>query len=144
VAVDDSIPQIRRNPDANHAALEWSNYVVGQAMQASLGLVGPDVLGIAVEIRNDGVTFHVALFRHTAQADEDIEDMVFEFDALTAGVGEGGIPWDVAITVGDFGPNWDGNELRRIFLVHESVRVAAGSRPVNWSLDKRDQDHHNG
>jgi len=129
VAIDDAFPQIRRNPDADQAALDWSNYVVGQAVQASLGLIGPDVLGIAVEIQKSGVTFHVALFRHTTQADEDIEDMVFEFDALTAGVVEGGIPWRVTVTVDGLRPQWDGNELRPIFLAHESVRVAAGRTP---------------
>ncbi len=90
--IDDAFPQIRRNPDADQAALDWSNYVVGEAVQASLGLIGPEVLGIAVEVQKSGMTFHVTLVKQTTQADEDIEDMVFEFDARTAGVVEGGIP----------------------------------------------------
>jgi hypothetical protein len=79
-------------PDADRAELDWTNYVVVQAVQASLGLIRPDVLGIAVEARADGVTFQVALFRGSTQADEDVEDIVFEFDALTCTDMEGGVP----------------------------------------------------
>jgi hypothetical protein len=123
----DAFPRARRNPDADPAELEWAGYVVEQAVGASLGLIGPDVLGLAVEVRKDGVIFHVALFRRSKRADDDIEDMVFEFDALTAGDMEGGIPWSVAITVGGLSPRWDGGQLRPISLAHESVRIAVES-----------------
>jgi hypothetical protein len=124
VAASDAFPRASRNPNADPAELEWTSYVVEQAVRASLGLIGPDVLGLAVEARKDGVTFHVALFRRSKRADDDIEDMVFEFDALTAGDMKGGIPWNVAITVGSFSPQWDGSQLRPIFVAHESVRTA--------------------
>lgn len=51
----DAFPRARRNPDADPAELEWAGYVVEQAVGASLGLIGPDVLGLAVEVRKDGV-----------------------------------------------------------------------------------------
>ncbi|MFB6783406.1 hypothetical protein ACFCX0_40315 [Streptomyces sp. NPDC056352] len=61
------------------------NYLLLQTGQASLGLIGPDVLGIAVEPRQDEIVLHFAIAAHTAEVEEDLDDIVFELRAFLGG-----------------------------------------------------------
>ncbi|GIG01132.1 hypothetical protein [Catellatospora citrea] len=118
MAESSGYPQIVLNPDADLQRLTWENHVVLAAVQASLGNIGPDVRGIAVEAGKDRVTFHVALTQRSAKGDEDIEDMLSEFEAVTGGYVRGTFALDTLVTVGDTGPEWSGYRWRRIFLAH--------------------------
>jgi hypothetical protein len=118
VADRSEYPQFIFNPDADVRKLAWENHVVLVAVQASLGNVGPDVRGIAVEAGADRVTFHVALGQRSPRSDEDIDDMLVEFDAGTAGCVQGDFTLGTVVTVGDAGPGWSGYPWRRIFLAH--------------------------
>lgn len=111
-------PQSILHPDAEQRKLARENSIVLMALQASLGLVGPDVRGMAVEAGEDRVTFHVALTQRSARSDEDLDDLLFEFEALTWGMVRGGFALDTVVTVGDTGPAWSGHPWRRIFLAH--------------------------
>ncbi|MEU5788307.1 hypothetical protein ABZ754_11325 [Micromonospora purpureochromogenes] len=117
MTTNDDWPQVILNPDAG-PRLIWENHVVLGAVQASLGLIGPNVRGIAVEAQKDRVTFHVALTQRSPQAEDDIEDMIFDFEALSWGEVPGGLTVDTVITVGDTGPEWTGYQWRRIFIAH--------------------------
>ncbi|MFJ3882918.1 hypothetical protein ACIPW5_36380 [Streptomyces sp. NPDC090077] len=61
------------------------NYLLIQTGQASLGLIGPYVLGIAVEPRPEEIVLHFAVAAHTAEVEEDLEDIVFELAVFLAG-----------------------------------------------------------
>jgi len=67
-------------------ALIRRNYLLLQTGQAALGLIGPDMLGIAVEPRiDDVIVLHFAVAARTAEVEEDIEDIVGDLDALLGG-----------------------------------------------------------
>jgi hypothetical protein len=70
---------------AEERALLRRNYVLLQTGQAALGLIGPNLLGIAIELRTDAIVLHFAISTHTAEVDEEIEDIFFELDALLSG-----------------------------------------------------------
>ncbi|MER5728434.1 hypothetical protein ABT084_08840 [Streptomyces sp. NPDC002138] len=61
------------------------NYLLIQTGQASLGLIGPDVLGIAVEPRPEEIVLHFAIAARTAEVEEDLEDIAFELEVFLAG-----------------------------------------------------------
>lgn len=56
-----------------------------RACQASLGLVGRDVLGLAVEPRQDEVVLHAAVVRETPEAVRDLHDIAAELKLLLVG-----------------------------------------------------------
>nr|WTB28166.1 hypothetical protein OG781_00020 [Streptomyces sp. NBC_00830]WTB35917.1 hypothetical protein OG781_46565 [Streptomyces sp. NBC_00830] len=61
------------------------NYLLLQAGQASLRLIGPDLLGIAVEPRPGAIVLHFAVAAVTAEVEEDLDDIVFELEVFLAG-----------------------------------------------------------
>ncbi|WP_143193891.1 hypothetical protein [Micromonospora sp. CB01531] len=124
MTANDEHPEITPEADGDLERIR-RNETVLEAVQVSLGLIGPDVLGIAVESRSDGVTFHVALARRTAEADEDIEDMIADYEARTLGYVPSEFTIDAAVTVEDTGPQWRGRRWSVIYLAHPSIRRAA-------------------
>ncbi|MFI7105495.1 hypothetical protein ACIBK9_04235 [Nonomuraea sp. NPDC050227] len=67
--------------------LERENAIVLDAVQALLGLVSADVIAVAVCVETDRVGLHFWVRRRTSELDEDIEDAIFELDALLSGEG---------------------------------------------------------
>jgi hypothetical protein len=65
--------------------VERGNLLVLQALQASIGLISHDMLGVAVEREPDRVVLHFCLAERSETVDEDIDQMVFELDALLGG-----------------------------------------------------------
>jgi hypothetical protein len=61
------------------------NYLLLQTGQAALGLIGPDMLAIAVEAQPDAIVLHFAVAAHTTEIGEDIDDIAFELEALLVG-----------------------------------------------------------
>ena len=96
--------------------LDRENMLVIQAVQASLGLVSPDVLGISVEARHSQVILHFAVKRKTPDIGEDIDEIMFEFDALL----EGSEILKSRIYLGVPDKNWPGRVGRLIYLAKPS------------------------
>jgi len=61
------------------------NYLLLQAGQAALGLIGRDLLGLATEPRPEEIVIHAAVARETAELSEDLRDMAAELDGFPAG-----------------------------------------------------------
>ena len=66
-------------------ALLWQHYVHAQTAQASRGLIGHDVLALAVEIGEGSVTLHAVVSQRTDEVLEDIDDVCSELDVLLDG-----------------------------------------------------------
>jgi len=112
------IPYVRTGPGAG-PALEWENAAVLMTLEASQGLIGPDVAGMSVQITDDEITIHVCLRAYTEAVVEDMDDLVFELEALMAGVV---IPMPQVTVVAYVGPldaSWPGHGHRRIFTAHD-------------------------
>jgi len=62
--------------------LRRENEVTLNAVQALLGLISSDVIAVAVRTEQDRVDLTFWVRRHTPEVDEDIDDAVFELDAL--------------------------------------------------------------
>lgn len=70
---------------AQERALLRRNYLLLQTAQAALGLIGPDILGIAVEPREDTVVLHFAVTERTPEVEEDIQDIADDLEAFLGG-----------------------------------------------------------
>lgn len=107
--------------EQHDSALAWENMAVLMTLQASQGLIGPDVAGMSVQVTNDEITIHVCLRAYTEAAVEDMDDLVFELEALLAGVV---IPMPQVTVVPYVGPHdarWPGYGHRRIFTAHDGA-----------------------
>jgi hypothetical protein len=70
------------SPDDLGRAPAWRNYVVAQAVQATLGLIPSDALAVGVELNGPSATLHVQLARASATTTEDLQEIVGELEAL--------------------------------------------------------------
>lgn len=93
-------------------SLDRENMLVLQAVQASLGLISQDVLGISVEAGSGQVVIHFAVKQNTEDMSEDISDIMFELDALL----EGSELLISRIYLGVPDENWPGRAGRLIYL----------------------------
>lgn len=62
----------RPTPGDPARALDWRNYVITQATQASLGLIPRNAVALGVRIAGDVITMHCQLL---AVADDDKDDL---------------------------------------------------------------------
>jgi len=104
------------NPDLSDAEIEtldWENWLTLQTVQAFLGDISDNFLGIAVEPRADAATVHVALRHESADDAESVRDALGDLDALL----EGRVTLDECLVVGtpDVG-RWTTSGLRLVFL----------------------------
>lgn len=108
------------NPDlslSEECALLRRNYLLLQTGQAALGLIGPDVLGIAVEPRHDEVILHIAAASRTEALDEDLADMTGDLDAYLSDGPEHLTRISVQVHVGTADDTWPGRAHALLFLV---------------------------
>ncbi|WIX93235.1 hypothetical protein [Amycolatopsis sp. DG1A-15b] len=84
------------------------NYLLLQTGQAALGLIGPDMLAIAVEAQPEAIVLHFAVAAHTTEIDEDINDIAFELDALLGGGPEQSSGITTQIHLGQPDNTWPG------------------------------------
>ena len=101
---------------AEERALLRRNYLLLQAGQATLGSIGANLLGIAVEPRTDAVVLHFAIAAHTTEVDEDIEDIFLELDALLSGGPEEHSTLKTQIHVGQPDDTWAGRSHALLYL----------------------------
>jgi hypothetical protein len=92
-------------------------------LQASQGLIGPEVLGLSVEAKTDEIIVHVCLREKNEAVVDDLDDLVAEFDAVQAGVVQPSVRVTIAKYLGDTDPRWPGYFHRRIFLVSDRMRA---------------------
>ncbi|MFC7266733.1 MULTISPECIES: hypothetical protein [Streptomyces] len=92
------------------------NYLLLQAGQAALGLIGHDVLGIAVEPRPDAVVLHFAVAGRNAEVDEDLDDIAFELEAFLGGGPEQRSEIITEVYVGPPDSTWSGRPHALLYL----------------------------
>jgi hypothetical protein len=97
--------------------LERENMLVLDALQASLGLISADMRAVSVQLDPDKVVLHFAMRERNCDVDEDIEDMVFELDALR----EGSTRIEASVYVGAPDQSWPGRAGRLLYLAKETL-----------------------
>ncbi|MET7379588.1 hypothetical protein ABZT08_12280 [Streptomyces sp. NPDC005526] len=65
--------------------LERENEITLYAVQALLGLISTGVVAVAVLTEKERVELTFWVHRHTAELDDDVDQAVFELDALFSG-----------------------------------------------------------
>jgi len=70
------------SPEDPARAPVWENYVVAQAVQASLGLIPRNALAAGVEVDGPNVRMHFQLRELSEHDAADIADIVDDLDAL--------------------------------------------------------------
>ena len=68
-------------------ALRRENGIVLDAVQALLGLISSDVVAVAVLVEPHRVELSFWVHRHTAEIEDDMDQAVFDMDALSSGQG---------------------------------------------------------
>ncbi|MGW3828897.1 hypothetical protein ACWEAF_43535 [Streptomyces sp. NPDC005071] len=71
--------------DGEERALLRRNYLLLMTGQAALGLIGSDLLGLAVEPRQGEVVIHAAIRRETPEVLEELDDIAGDLDAFLQG-----------------------------------------------------------
>jgi len=92
--------------------LERENRLVLDVVQAALGLISPEIRAISVKRDSSRITLYVAVWARNAQVDEDIDDLVFELEALQ----DGPITLEASIFVGAPSGDWPGISGRSIYM----------------------------
>jgi hypothetical protein len=98
------------------AQRERENKLVLDVVQAALGLISPEMRAISIVLEPGRVVLHLAVHVHNAQVDEDVEDLVFELEALQ----DRAVTVMSAIFVGAPDASWPGNLGRRVYMARES------------------------
>ena len=101
---------------AEERALLRLHYLLLQTGQAALGLIGPDILGIAIEPRFDEAILHVSATAHTETLDEDVNDILDDLIALLASGPERLTRISTQIHVGAADLSWPGRSYPLLYL----------------------------
>lgn len=80
--------------DGEERALLRRNYLLLMTGQAASRLIGPDLLGLAVEPRQGEVVIHAAIRRETPEVLEELDDIAGDLDGFL----QGGLEAKSAIT----------------------------------------------
>jgi hypothetical protein len=98
------------------ASLERENRLVLDVVQAALGLISREMRAISIDQDSNRINLYVAVRERNAQVDEDVEDLVFELDALQ----DGPVRIESHIFVGAPNLEWPGNSGRRVYVAKET------------------------
>lgn len=109
------IPTILWGPDYG-PRLMWENFALLMALQASIGCIGPDVRGIAVEARPDRIVIHACLRRRSERALEDLADLTSDLETDLTGTTDPPVEVQLVTEVGDTDQSWSGYQYRRLYL----------------------------
>ncbi|WP_307831078.1 hypothetical protein [Nucisporomicrobium flavum] len=96
--------------------LEEENRLVLDVVQAALGLISPQIRALSVALDSGRVVLYVAVSERNAEVDEDIDDLLFELEALQ----DGPIVIESSIFVGRPDAHWPGSSGRRVYLAKEA------------------------
>jgi hypothetical protein len=95
--------------------LEGENRLVLDVVQAALGLISPEMRAISVKRDSNRIILYVAVRERNAQVDEDIEDLLFELEALQ----DSPIAIEASVFVGAPNADWPGISGRRVYVAKE-------------------------
>ncbi len=95
--------------------LERENELVLDALQASLGLISTSMRAVSVQLGSDKIILHFAVHEQNSDVDEDIDDMLFELDALRGGATR----IEASVHVGAPNGAWPGRVGRLLYLAKE-------------------------
>jgi len=98
--------------------LDRENHVVLMVLQALLGLVSSDLLGVAVRVEQDRVLLYFAVDALTPEVQEDIDDVVFETEVF---LGRDVPVPEREISVGYPALGWVGRNYRLVFLAKRDI-----------------------
>lgn len=107
-------PSVRTGPGYG-PRVEWENWVLLAALQASQGLLGPLVRAVAVEATPDRVVVHVAAREKTTLLMEDLGDLISDLEAGLS-YAEPRPDVELRVEVGPAGPEWSGHPHPRLFM----------------------------
>ncbi|MFD1322245.1 hypothetical protein ACFQ4H_14200 [Micromonospora sonneratiae] len=85
-------------------------------VQAALGLISREVRAISFDQDSGQINLYIAVYERNAQVDEDVEDLVFELEALQ----DGPVVIESHVFVGAPNAEWSGNSGRRVYLAKET------------------------
>lgn len=94
------------------ASLERENRLVLDVVQAALGLISQEIEAISFDLTAGHINLYIAVRERSQYVDEDVEDLVFEVEALQ----DDPVTIEPHIFVGSPGPEWPGNVGRRVYL----------------------------
>lgn len=115
-------PRLTQGPGFGPARI-WENDALLMVLQASQGLMAPEIEAVSVQALPRSIVIHVCLRESSEAATEDLDDLVAETEALLVGVIEPMVDIDVSIHIGEFGPGWPGYLHRRLYTIHPRVRA---------------------
>ncbi len=100
---------------ADSGGREWENLVVLQVIQALLGLISKNMKAISVRVLDSRIILYFALEGKLEDDDEEIQDIMFELDAIFGG----SVQVDVEIYIGLAGLDWPGRSCRPVYWAKE-------------------------
>ncbi|WP_290052612.1 hypothetical protein [Amycolatopsis solani] len=92
--------------------LERENILVLQLVQASIGLISPEIYAISIQLQDSHVTVHFAVQKVTSALREDVDDIIFELDALIPG----SMTSKALIHQGMPDSHWTGRQYRMVYM----------------------------
>ncbi|MEY9932556.1 hypothetical protein ABH926_007207 [Catenulispora sp. GP43] len=97
-------------------ALLRRNYLLLMTGHAALGLIGPEIRGIAIETRPDDIILHIAATADTETLREDINVITDDLDAYLVSGPEHLTPISTQIHVGQADTSWSGRAHDLLYL----------------------------
>jgi hypothetical protein len=122
-------PQLIRGPGAG-PALDWENEALLLVLQASQGLMAPEIDAVSVQALPDSIVIHACHREASDAVAEDLNDLVGEVEALLIGITGPMVDIRVSVHVGATDAGWPGYRYRRRFLIHPRVRDQPGGLVV--------------
>jgi hypothetical protein len=98
------------------ASLERENRLVLDVVQAALGLISREMRAISVDQDSNRINLYVAVYDRNVRVDEDVEDLVFELEALQ----DGPVIIESHVFVGAPNLEWPGSSGRRVYVAKET------------------------
>ncbi|AGL14836.1 hypothetical protein [Actinoplanes sp. N902-109] len=98
------------------SSLDDENKLVLDVVQAALGVISHEMLAISVERADNGIKLYVAVSELNEQVEEDVDDLVFELQALQERL----VQIEFFIYVGKVSADWPGISARRVYVSKEA------------------------
>lgn len=107
--------------------VEWQNQVLLEALQASQGLIGPSVLGLAIEAGYDLVVLHACVSFEHAEDLEDLKELAADLSDALESYTSPAPAVELRVQVGETDQSWSGYQQRRLYLVNWRIRGPEGN-----------------
>lgn len=114
----DSAPRVEKGEGFD----VWESDAVGIVLQASVGLLGPELLGVSVEVKPQRVVIHACISEDNHLVDDDLSELVSDVESATVGLLDKDVVFEVVKYLGDTDEEWPGYLHRRIYLMNDRMR----------------------